>query len=206
MVDVLKVSACLAVVLSVTFSNLGIQPYIIPDEEVETVDLTEAKPEPVHEGAEEEPEEFPVTYLSEKVPLDVNTQFCLNTWCDQYGVSYTLALAIIQAESGFNPNAVSKNGKCFSYMQINVCNEAWLKRDLGIGSVKNPLDNLRAGVYMIGGYIRKYEDLSMALMAYNCGEGGAKAKFNQGIYETSYTRKILGYKAEWDKELGKVDW
>lgn len=168
-----------------------------------------AKPETEHEEAvavDPVGEEFPVTYLSELVPLDDNEQFCLNTWCKQYGVPYTLALAMIQTESSFNPNAVNKTGTCFSYMQINACNEAWLKRDLGISSVKNPLDNLRSGVYMIGGYIRKYEDLSMALMAYNSGEGGAKAKFAQGIYETAYTRKILGLKTEWDEALGKVDY
>ena len=168
-----------------------------------------AKPEPEHEemvAVDPVIEEFPVTYLSELVPLDENEQFCLNTWCEQYGVPYTLALAMIQAESSFNQNAVNKAGTCFSYMQINACNEAWLKKDLGISSVKNPLDNLRSGVYMIGGYIRKYEDLSMALMAYNLGTGGAKSKFAQGIYETAYTRKILGLKAEWDKVLGKVDY
>lgn len=179
------------------------------DFEQEGAGLNMAKPETVHEEVSVETpeiEEFPVTYLSELVPLDENEQFCLNTWCEQYGVPYTLALAMIEAESSFNPNAVNRAGTCFSYMQINACNEEWLKKDLGISSVKNPLDNLRSGTYMVGGYIRKYEDLSMALMAYNSGEGGAKAKFAQGIYETEYTRKILKLKAEWDKILGKVDY
>lgn len=176
---------------------------------LEGAGLEIAKPETEHEElAVVDPvrEEFPVTYLSELVPLDDNEQFCLNTWCGQYGVPYTLALAMIEAESSFNPNAVNRAGTCFSYMQINACNEEWLKKDLGISSVKNPLDNLRSGTYMIGGYIRKYEDLNKALMSYSCGEGGAKAKFAQGIYETAYTRKILKLKAEWDKILGKVDY
>ena len=179
------------------------------DFEQEGAGLNMAKPETVHEEVSMETpeiEEFPVTYLSELVPLDDNEQFCLNTWCGQYGVPYTLALAMIEAESSFNPNAVNRAGTCFSYMQINACNEEWLKKDLGISSVKNPLDNLRSGTYMIGGYIRKYEDLNKALMSYSCGEGGAKAKFAQGIYETAYTRKILKLKAEWDKILGKVDY
>ncbi len=145
------------------------------------------------------------SYLTEKVPMDENTQFCTKVWCEQYGVPYTLALAVIQTESTFNPDAVNYDGTCFSYMQIHVVNEPYLKSALGIESIKNPLDNIRSGVYLLGGYIRKYEDLSMALMAYNHGEGGAQSKFAQGIYETGYTRVVLDRKAEWDAVLGKVE-
>lgn len=43
---------------------------------------------------------------------------------------------------------------------------------------------------MLGLLYQKYQDMNMALMAYNMGEAGAQRLWNQDVYETSYTKKV----------------
>jgi len=168
------------------------------------------EPEVIEEPEPEQPEVLVQTvyqktssYLTDDVPADEDVQYCINTWCETYGVPYTLALAVIQTESSFRADAVNSANTCFGYMQINICNEEYLKKTLGIKTIKDPFDNLQAGIYMLSRYIDKYDDLEMALVAYNCGDGGAqKNHFSKGEYSTGYSRKVMERKADWDALIG----
>lgn len=44
---------------------------------------------------------------------------------------------------------------------------------------------------MLSELISKYDSVTLALMAYNNGEAGAKRLWDDGIYSTSYTRNVL---------------
>lgn len=118
--------------------------------------------------------------------------------CERYGVPYALALAIAEVETHFDPDAVSPTSD-YGLMQINQCNHEWLQ---GLGM--DPLThagNIEAGVYIIGGYLDRYGDTELALMAYNCGPGGAQKLWDAGVYQTNYTRKVMTALEHWTSVL-----
>ena len=113
--------------------------------------------------------------------------------CEDYGVPYALALAIAECESSFNLNA--DNGTCWGLMQVHPINYDRL-RGLGI----EPTDyegNIVAGVFLIGELLDKYGDQHKALMAYNCGEGGAAKLWQQGYYSSQYSRHVTNVSESW---------
>lgn len=108
---------------------------------------------------------------------------------ERYSVSAALIKAVIETESGFNPLLVSST-EDYGLMQINICNASWLREQLGITDLFDPAQNIESGVYILSGYLKRYS-LVDALMAYNCGEGGAKRLWRQGVHSTRYTQKVL---------------
>ena len=107
----------------------------------------------------------------------------------EYGIPSTLIKAIIKTESGFNALAVSETDD-YGLMQINACNISWLEDELGITDLFDPAQNIESGAYILSGYLNRYS-LADALMAYNCGESGAKRLWRQGIHSTSYTKEVF---------------
>lgn len=107
----------------------------------------------------------------------------------EYGIPSTLIKAIIKTESDFNALAVSETDD-YGLMQINACNISWLEDELGITDLFDPAQNIESGAYILSGYLNRY-GLADALMAYNCGESGAKRLWRQGIHSTSYTKEVF---------------
>ena len=135
-------------------------------------------------------------YLSDDVPLDYDTQDMTRTWCRKYEVPYTLVLAVIQQESAFKADA--ENGTCYGYMQINSINAEWLKEEIGVDDLEDPLQNLHSGIYMLSCLFGKYGDWDKALTCYNYGEAGAqKYVFSKGLTSTAYSRSVLALRSEW---------
>jgi len=85
-------------------------------------------------------------------------------------------------------------------MQINEVNFPWLEKTLGLDNPKDPYQNVTAGIYMLSQYLEKYLDYHMALMCYNCGEGGAKRRWQNGIYTTTYSEWVVErmHELEWE--------
>lgn len=101
-----------------------------------------------------------------------------------------LVIAMISVESGFDPSAVSSTDD-YGLMQINSINHDWLEETLGITNFLDPYQSIDAGTHMIGELLDDYGDVHLALMAYNMGRTGAKRCWNQGIYSSEYSRKIV---------------
>lgn len=109
----------------------------------------------------------------------------------KFGVPAALVLAMIQQESGFNPNAVSKVG-AQGLMQLMPATA----RDLGVKNPFNPIDNINGGVR----YIKQMLDMfggnvELALAAYNSGAGTVRKAGNKvpNIKETrNYVKTIMG--------------
>lgn len=66
-----------------------------------------------------------------------------------------------------------------------------MKEKLGITDFLDPYQNSRSGLYILRNLFEKYEKPEKVLMAYNLGETGAKKLWDQGIYETNYTKKVI---------------
>jgi soluble lytic murein transglycosylase-like protein len=136
--------------------------------------------------AERTAEVKPPAYIK-NIPLSEELQTYTYEKCKEYGVPYNLILAVMQIESGFNTETVSKTSD-YGIMQINECNHGWLKK-IGV-DVMTTRGNIEAGILMLSD-LMKYEDLHLALMAYNHGEAGAQKKWVQGITESSYSKKVI---------------
>ena len=122
------------------------------------------------------------------IPLSHELQDVALAACEKYGVLPDVLFAVMEVESGYQPDA--RNGECYGLMQIHTINLPWLQEQIGTTDLSDPTQNIKAGAYILGGYLERYS-LTDSLMAYNLGEGGAKAQWAQGIHETAYTRKVL---------------
>ncbi len=132
------------------------------------------------------------------IPLSHELQDVALAACEEYGVLPDVLFAVMEVESGYQPDA--RNGQCIGLMQIHSINLPWLSEQIGTTDLSDPAQNIEAGAYILGGYLERYS-LTDSLMAYNLGEGGAKAQWAQGIHETAYTRKVLACLAEGKEEV-----
>lgn len=169
-----------------------------PREQKEDASPTE-QPEPVILTLAEEPESVvcamrfeikpaKVQKVYRDIPLSHELQDAVNKACEEYKVPPEVLFAVMEVESGYQVD--SRNGQCIGLMQIHTINLPYLQEKIGVDNLSDPVQNIRAGAYLLGGYLQKYS-LSDSLMAYNLGEGGAKKQWAQGIHETAYTRKVL---------------
>ena len=124
------------------------------------------------------------------IPLSDSLQRYIYEICADEGVPVTLALAMIEHESGFNPEAVSSTDD-YGLMQINSVNHNWLEEKYRTADMLNPYQNVFCGISIIGEYIEKYEDYGKALMAYNMGNYGAQKAWENGVTSTKYSESIL---------------
>lgn len=139
----------------------------------------------------------PLLTCNQNIPLPDYLQLVMQQACLEYGVSYTLALAVAECESSFDLEADS--GTCWGLMQINPVNYARF-RELGIEPTQYE-GNVVAGVFMLGELLNKYGDTHKALMAYNCGEYGASCLWEQGYITSSYSRKVTNTQDKWQQIL-----
>lgn len=119
--------------------------------------------------------------------------------CNGYNIDFSLVMALIQNESSFDPEVISKTND-YGYMQINQINHQWLTDTLGVTDFTDPYQNIRAGVFVLRKLFERYQDTNMVLMAYNMGESAAARLWEKGIYSTDYTEKILSYQMQFNKQ------
>lgn len=81
------------------------------------------------------------------------------------GLDPALVHALIRAESAYHPEAVSSKG-AIGLMQVMPATG----RRFGVTNLADPDANLRAGTAYLSHLIARFEDISLALAAYNAGE------------------------------------
>lgn len=139
-------------------------------------------------------------------PLDCDMDEDLQefVYCLSYGynIDFPFVMAVIQQESGFNPNVISSTND-YGLMQINEINHQWLRESLGIEDFLNPYQNTRAGLFILRQLFEKYEDPQKVLMAYNMGEYGASLLWEQGVTFSRYSEAIMKAADDFSKQIEK---
>lgn len=177
----------------VTASALELVPQYTPQSAAQT-----PTPAPEPKAPIEEPVRHRDDIVTQGRLLSYELQDVMQDCCDEYEVPYALALAMAEVESHFDPDAVSSTGD-YGLMQINKINHEWL-REMGL----DPLTyagNIEAGIYIISGHLKTYEDTELALMAYNSGPTGARKLWGAGTYHTDYSSKVMTAFEHWTSIL-----
>ncbi len=131
----------------------------------------------------------------------------ISSAASRYGVDPALVKAVVQTESGFDPNAVSHAG-AKGLMQL-MDDTA---RGLGVNDSFDPAQNIDGGTRFLSYLLRKYDGQVMpALAAYNAGPGRldrlgltTDAQVSQRIgdlpQETQrYVHKVLTAMQQWSR-------
>ena len=132
------------------------------------------------------------------VPLSDSLQRYIYEICADENVPVTLVMAMIEQESGFDPEAVSPTDD-YGLMQINAVNHEWLKEEYRCADMMNPYQNVFCGISIISSYIDKYGELDKALMAYNMGNYGAQKAWKNGVTSIAYSEEILSLMKEYEE-------
>ena len=132
--------------------------------------------------------------VREDIPLDAETQRLLYQACEETGITYELALAVIHQETGFR-NIVGDDGASAGYMQVQ---QRWHKdrmERLGVTDLTDPYSNFLVGCDYLAELIEKECGLEWALHAYNGGPSYANKMAKAGK-TSQYAKDVLNYMNE----------
>ena len=129
-----------------------------------------------------------------KLVADPNRQI-IEKWvvkiAPEYGIDPDLVLAVIQAESAFNPSAVS-NKNAQGLMQLIP---ATAER-FGVKDSWNPIQNIKGGTAYLHWLMRHFQgNVEWVLAAYNAGEGAVERYQGVPPYQETrhYVKRILAH-------------
>lgn len=114
----------------------------------------------------------------------------------RHGLDPALLHAVIRAESSYNPGAVSNKG-AIGMMQLMPATAA----RYGVQDPYDPVDNIYGGARYLSDLLGMFDDVPLAVAAYNAGENNV-IKYGNRIppfQETqNYVSRVLGYYNRFD--------
>ena len=115
----------------------------------------------------------------------------ISEYANKYGMEFAIIKAIIRAESGFNPKAVSRKG-ARGLMQLMP----ETAQRLNVSNSFDPRENIDGGVRHFKYLLSLFNnDLSLSLAAYNAGENLVYELRSIPPYRETvdYVRRVLSY-------------
>ena len=119
----------------------------------------------------------------------------IRRYADEYGVEFALVKAIMQAESSFNPYAVSDKG-ARGLMQVMPSTAS----QYGVKNIYNPQENIRVAVQHLKYLFDTFDQRPvLVIAAYNAGETAVKKHRGIPPYEETenYVKKVLQFKRQY---------
>lgn len=119
----------------------------------------------------------------------------------RYAIPPNLIFAVIQTESSFNPRAMSNKG-AMGLMQLLPATAHAVARDLNIQWTDDqilwdPETNIEMGTYYLRTLLSRFENLEVALEAYNHGPTRiATMQAAQSALPRKYSKKVLSARDE----------
>lgn len=116
----------------------------------------------------------PEWYIAD-MPLEPELQQALWDACCEFGIDYTLALAVIEQETRFQ-NLIGDDGNAIGYFQVQPQWWGELMEEIGVDDLTDPKQNFRAGCAILRELLLRYDgSVTDALTAYNSGHPGQSA-------------------------------
>ena len=129
--------------------------------------------------------------VRDDVPLDAETQLLLWQACEETGIVYELALAVIWQETDFR-NIQGDGGDSYGYMQVQ---QRWhmdrMKR-LGVTDLSDPYGNFLVGCDYLAELANRDRGIEWMLHAYNGGASYANELAKAGEV-SQYAKDVLNY-------------
>ena len=158
----------------------------VPATRVERVvsDEVDDRPEPVPE-----PGECPWTFDDQALPDGLPFRDTITTVARKADIHPWLLAAMVEAESAFDPRAVSRAGAA-GLTQLMPATAA----DRGVADVFDPAENLRGGAEHLHALLDRFGSLTLALAAYNAGPATIDRYDGVPPYRETrrYVRRVLG--------------
>lgn len=130
-----------------------------------------------------------------KLRIGQDMRDMISTTAYRFDLEPALMHAVVRAESGFNPRAVSRAG-ARGLMQLMPATAI----EVGVRDVFHPQENLEGGASYLRGLLDRYSgDVHLALAAYNAGPGAVDSYGGVPPYaETQeYLRRVFRFRQEY---------
>lgn len=151
-----ETTVCITEAVSVYTPTQNISDVVIPQQEtpavVETTSSTESET---------------ISYYN--VNLSTEIQDVIFAECEKYNIPPQIVIAMIERESRFIPHVVGDNGNSFGLMQIQPRWHSGRMARLGCTDLLDPVQNVIVGIDLLGELYIRYNDIGLALTAYNSG-------------------------------------
>ncbi len=157
---------------------------VVPATRVERVVADEVEDDPEPLAA---PADCPWAWGGENLPDEIPYREQIQRAAEAAGIHPWLLVAVVRAESNFNPLAVSRAGAA-GLAQLMPATAA----DRGVRDVFEPADNLRGGAEYLRRLLGRFGSLTLALAAYNAGPAAVERHGGVPPYRETrqYVRKV----------------
>lgn len=129
--------------------------------------------------------------VREDIPLDAETQRLLWQACEETGVVYELALAVIWKETNFR-NIRGDGGDSYGYMQVQPRWHSERMDRYGVTDLMDPYGNFLVGCDYLAELAAKDRGIEWMLHAYNGGPNYANNLAKAG-QTSQYAKDVLNY-------------
>ncbi len=125
--------------------------------------------------------------------------------CKQSGIRYSLVLALMEIESGYQYDALSDTND-IGYMQVNYKWQQDKMPDMTEKALYNPYVNIGVGIRYLAELSEEFSTEEAVLTAYHYGVSGAYSRCYQDASITSdYAEKVLEASVRIEEELLKSE-
>ncbi len=136
--------------------------------------------------------------LTIKVYFPLKDYDIIRSYADANGLKYETVCAIINVESGFNPNAVSNKGAS-GYMQLMEQTANWGIETLGLqdktyADIFEPELNIALGTWYFANLNRQFGSEDLAIISYNAGSGNVSKWLESNDFNEEETINNIPFK------------